>query len=644
MLVAGFLKGLGIYTLVHSYKYTNILQAASKSTSYQSLAILFRILIMVLKSMNILAILLLSFLASTAVADQSNVFDVTSSKYGGKPNSDISKALTMAWTDACASTSTSTVLVPRGTCKLLQAKFEGPCKAPIQFQLQGTLQAPKDRSQLDDFWISFNNIDMLTLSGGGTIDGQGALSWKENHDSTPVDIWFQTVNNSTISDIASIDSAKFHISVHGCNNVTFQRLTITAPEDSPNTDGIHISSSTKITVSDSYIATGDDCVSIGDGSNQILVSNITCGPGHGISIGSLGKYPDEQPVVGVTVKNCTLTGTSNGARIKTWPDSPATSVACNILFQDMVMVNVKNPVLIDQNYCDKGKSCKQIIPSKVQISNVTFKDIRGSSSSPVAVKLDCSHSAPCQNVELSDIDLTYSGDKKDEITSECNNVKPRITGMTRALACANLGDIPIDNSPPPSTSPPLPPPLPASPPLPPFSPPLSPPAPFVLPSQPPSSPPLSPPEPFISPSPLPSVPPLLPPPFVLPSPPPSSLPLSPPAPFVLPPPPPSLPLLLPPPLVSPSPPPFLLPLSPPPFVSPPLPPMVDTPPPPTVASDDSSPPIIMVYGYPYPLSHTDDGGFGPTSSAAGSILGQKPTVKVMVLSSALALWLLHALL
>ncbi|XP_050374783.1 polygalacturonase-like [Argentina anserina] len=232
--------------------------------------------------------------------------------------------------------------------------MEGPCRAPIQFQIQGTLQAPKDRSQLDESWVYFRNINMLTLTGGGTFDGQGELSWM---DSTPVDISFKTVNNSIISGLTFMDSAKFHIKVHDSNNVKFQRVTITAPEDSPNTDGIHIAKSSRITVSDSNIATGDDCVSTGDGSSQILVSNINCGPGHGISIGSLGKYENEQPVVGITVKNCTLTCTTNGARVKTWPDSPGTSVATNILSQDIIMVNVKNPILINQNYCDRGKSC-----------------------------------------------------------------------------------------------------------------------------------------------------------------------------------------------------------------------------------------------------------------------------------------------
>ncbi|KAL6123867.1 hypothetical protein ACLB2K_076384 [Fragaria x ananassa] len=86
----------------------------------------------------------------------------------------------------------------------------------------------------------------------------------------------------------------------------------------------------------------------------------------------------------------------------------------------------------------------------VQISDVSFKNIKGSSSSPVAVKLDCSHSAPCRNVELSDIDLTYNGDEKEKITSECYNVQPRITSVTKALACATMGDIPPEGDTPPS--------------------------------------------------------------------------------------------------------------------------------------------------------------------------------------------------
>jgi galacturan 1,4-alpha-galacturonidase len=57
-------------------------------------------------------------------------------------------------------------------------------------------------------------------------------------------------------------------------------------------------------------------------------------------------------VRGITVKNCTLNNTDNGIRIKTYGGSPP-SQASGILFQDIVMVRVKNPIIIDQSYGNK---------------------------------------------------------------------------------------------------------------------------------------------------------------------------------------------------------------------------------------------------------------------------------------------------
>ncbi|XP_050379891.1 exopolygalacturonase-like [Argentina anserina] len=373
-------------------------------------------------------------------------FDVTSAKYGGKADSDISQALANAWKDACASTSPSKVIVPKGTYKVKEAEFKGPCKAPIEIQVQGTLQAPEDATQLTkpDTWIGFLYIDDFTLSGGGTFDGQGSKSWKANDCqknpkcSGTINLRFHAIKKSTVKDITSLNSKNFHINVISCEQLTFDHVTITAPGDSPNTDGIHIGRSTGVNITDSTIGTGDDCISIGDGTKQLTITKVTCGPGHGISVGSLGKYDKEDPVEGINVKNCTLSKTTNGVRVKTWPNSPSPGTATDIHFEDIIMDNVQNPVVVDQEYCPWNQ-CDKSASSKIKISNVSFKNIRGTSATALAVKVACAKANPCDKVELTDIDLKFTG--QGQLTSQCTNTKPTISNVAKPLACAT--DAPV---------------------------------------------------------------------------------------------------------------------------------------------------------------------------------------------------------
>ncbi|RVW95095.1 Polygalacturonase [Vitis vinifera] len=305
--------------------------------------------------LNIAGTSLLLLLASAAEVSGDIIFDVT--KYGARADghSDISQALLKAWGDSCSSPVASTVMIPNGTYALGQITIGGPCKAPINFVVQGTVMAPVDTSRFkaEAGWIAFQQIDQFTLSGGGVFDGQGKTVWgrKCPHyaycKQLPINLRFNFITNSMVKDITSRDSKQFHINLLGCKNLAFYNVAISAPDESLNTDGIHIGRSSGINITDSTIETGDDCVSIGDGSEQINIQRVTCGPGHGISVGSLGKYPNEEPVVGISVKNCTLTNTQNGVRVKTFPASHQ-GIASEMHFEDIVMNNVGNPIIIDQ--------------------------------------------------------------------------------------------------------------------------------------------------------------------------------------------------------------------------------------------------------------------------------------------------------
>ncbi|KAK7327693.1 hypothetical protein VNO77_21781 [Canavalia gladiata] len=354
------------------------------------------------------------------------------SSLGGKPNTDIAKAVSSAWTQACASTTEVKIVIPAGTYQMGAVDIRGPCKAPIEIQVDGTILAPENPNDFNNArqWIKFTYINALTLSGSGVFDAQGAMSWKLNdcHKNQKcrklMSFGFTSVTNSIIRGITSKDSKHFHVNILGCNNITFDGFKISAPHESVNTDGIHIGRSTEVKVINSNIATGDDCVSLGHGNKNITIQNVNCGPGHGISVGSLGRYPNETPVEGIVIKNCTMTNTDNGIRIKAWPNTPIKVTVTDMLVEDVVMDNVKFPIIIDQEYCPYNL-CTRQNPSQVKISKISFKNIRGTSATRDGVTLMCSSGTPCEGIELSDINLRFKGAVA---TTKCSNVKPTITG------------------------------------------------------------------------------------------------------------------------------------------------------------------------------------------------------------------------
>ncbi|KAL6578197.1 hypothetical protein OROMI_010525 [Orobanche minor] len=363
--------------------------------------------------------------------------------FGAKPDgkTDCTKAFLSAWGSACTSTAPATIYVPPGRYLLRNACFAGKlCRnTAITMRIDGTLVAPSDYSVLGNSgtWLQFERVSGVSIHGG-TLDGQGIKLWacKKNISggSCPkgaTSLAFYNSNNIMINGLTSLNSEMFHILVDGCHNAKLMNVKVSAPENSPNTDGIHVEQSTAITIMNSHIGTGDDCVSIGPGTSDLWIENMSCGPGHGISIGSLGRELQEAGVQNVTVKTTTFSGTQNGVRVKTWA-RPSNGFVRGILFEHVVMVNVQNPIIIDQNYCPDRKNCPAQA-SGVKIRDMTYQDIHGTSATQVAVKFECSKTKPCSGITLSGVNLTYGG--KQAAAAACANAGGIAKGLVNPTSC-----------------------------------------------------------------------------------------------------------------------------------------------------------------------------------------------------------------
>ncbi|CAN8317895.1 unnamed protein product [Cochlearia groenlandica] len=332
----------------------------------------------------------------------------------GDEKTDDTQAFVTAWKKACSLHGAVNFLVPEGKTYLLKSiKLAGPCKSILTAQIFGTLSASQKRSDYKDLskWITFNGVNDLTVEGGatGTVNGNGETWWENSCKrnkakkctKAPTAVTFYNSKNLRVNNLRVKNAQQIQISIEKCYNVQVTNVVVTAPEDSPNTDGIHITNTQNIQVSKSIIGTGDDCISIESGSQNVKINDITCGPGHGISIGSLGDDNSKAFVSGVTVDGAKLSGTDNGVRIKTYQGGSGT--ASNIIFQNIEMDNVKNPIIIDQDYCDKSKCTKQ--KSAVQVKNVVYRNIIGTSATDVAITLNCSKDYPCQGIVLDKVNI-----------------------------------------------------------------------------------------------------------------------------------------------------------------------------------------------------------------------------------------------
>ena len=249
-----------------------------------------------------------------------------------------------------------------------------------------------------------DGVRNVTLTGLGTIDGQGSVWWKRapiwrrkpeyasyqprytplvefcsstrslntasyyaprmtvapGERMSPRPRLFTCVRctNLLVEGLTFRNSPSWTINTVFSEQLVFRGLTIDAPIDSPNTDVFDLESSRNVAISECTMSGGDDLVTIKSGTDavgrrvgkpteNITVTNCTMLYGHGgIVLGSEAAGG----IRNITVSNCVFRGTDRGFRLKT--QRGRGGVVEGLVASNIVMEDVYEPFRI-HSYYDK---------------------------------------------------------------------------------------------------------------------------------------------------------------------------------------------------------------------------------------------------------------------------------------------------
>lgn len=257
-----------------------------------------------------------------------------------------------------------TVEIPAGTylCGPLTMKNY----VNLQIDVGATLQMlpygsyPGGTSPTD--FIGASKLHDLEISGGGTIDGQGAVWWATNNAtsggiSRPKAMFApSTCTNILVRDVTLQNPPNTHISFRSvCMNLTVDHININTPgSGAPNTDGMDCSAA-NVLIANSHISDGDDMIAMGDGhvgsfNYNFTVTNCLFGNGHGVSIGSYTSGG----LSNLLVINCVWTNGTSGFHLKA--DDDRGGVVQNIRLINLAMTNTQIPIFLYSYYTNSGTS------------------------------------------------------------------------------------------------------------------------------------------------------------------------------------------------------------------------------------------------------------------------------------------------
>lgn len=281
--------------------------------------------------------------------------------YGAVGNkiTDDAKAIQQA-IDECSANGGGTVLLPAN-----HTFMSGPLclKSNVDLHLEATavLLANPDEGiyKLSAFgenrgegmmWIYANGADNISITGKGTIHGNGiAFMGKELDDSyelkpvttfdpRPHVLTLTDVKNLTIRDITIRDGAYWTVHLIGCDGAVIDGISLLNNLKIRNGDGIDLDHSRNVRISNCHITSGDDCICLKNRRefeqygpcHDITVTNcVMTSRSCAIKIGS----ENMDSIYNVVFDNCVITRSNRGLGIQNRDEGTVTDV----MFSNIIM-------------------------------------------------------------------------------------------------------------------------------------------------------------------------------------------------------------------------------------------------------------------------------------------------------------------
>ncbi|KAL4593834.1 hypothetical protein ACB092_M010200 [Castanea dentata] len=248
-----------------------------------------------------------------------------------------------------------------------------------------------------------NLTDVVITGNNGTIDGQGSTWWK--------------------------------------NNVLVKGLTILAPVDSPNTDGVDPDSCTNTRIEGCFIVSGDDCIAVKSGwdeygikvgmpTQHLIIRRLTCISPDSATIALGSKMSGG--IQDVRAEDITVINTESGVRIKTAVGRGG--YVKDIYVRRMTLKTMKYVLWMAGNYNQHPdpKFDPKAIP---EIKGINYRDVVAENVT-YSAKLDGIQGDPFTGICISNMTITLT-EKPKKLQWNCTDIAG-VTSNVTPTPCALL--------------------------------------------------------------------------------------------------------------------------------------------------------------------------------------------------------------